>query len=347
MVLAQNVWSKKLLILKLLLVFVLIGIVVSLLIPIEYEASTKLLPESGNRAASSMGGLGSLAGLAGVDIGALSRNEDALSPKLYPEIVKSVPFVLDIMSDTIHFENIDKSTTSFDYFQNHVKPTALGVISKYTIGLPSLVKSFFTDPIVDKKLSYDSSDEYYRLNKLNKSIMESFRDRYFLSYNEETGIIYISAFMPDPYAAAEIVKKIEFKVRETVTNYKTEKAKASLAFISKAYEEAKVRYQKEELRLATFNDRNFNVSSSRAQIEKKRLENNFNIAYEVYKGLTGRLEQAKIQLNEETPVFTVLEPIQIPNTRSRPKRMLIVFVFGTCGIVLGIAYCIIKELFFA
>lgn len=52
-----------------------------------------LAPESGGK--SGGGSMGALAAMAGINLGT-SSGEDALSPELYPDIVSSTPFLIEL-----------------------------------------------------------------------------------------------------------------------------------------------------------------------------------------------------------------------------------------------------------
>lgn len=342
--LAKTIWAGRLLIAKVTGVFIVLGLIIAFTSPVEYEASTKLLPEATEGATPKLGGLGGLAGLAGIDLGAMSGGGGVLSPQLYPEIVNSLPFILDVMNDTIYFESKKLRTTSFDYFENHAKPSLLGYAMKYTIGLPGLIKSLFTE---EKKLvKSDSTQEFYRLTKDQWNLVEKFKERIALNIDDETSLISIKVEMPDTYAAAQVIKKIEREVTQSVIKYKTDKAKENLTFVVEAFEDAKKEFESVQLRLARATDRNMNVSSATAQVELRRIENEYNVAFEVYKGLASQVEQAKIKLKEDTPVFTVLEPVRIPEDKSKPKRMLIILSFGFLG-VLAAVIALVKRLLFS
>ena len=59
--------------------------------------------------------------------------------------------------------------------------------------------------------------------------------------------------------------------------------------------------------------------------------------------LASQVEQAKLQVNKDTPVFTTIQPVTIPYERSAPKRSLIVMVFAFLGIVISVGYVLVKE----
>lgn len=340
--LAKTVWAGRWFIAKVTGVFMVLGLVIAFTSPVEYEASTKLLPEATEGSSPSLGGLGGLAGLAGIDLGSMSSTGGVLSPQLYPEIVNSLPFILDVMNDTIYFEDKNIRITSFDYFENIAKPSLLGYLMKYTVGLPGVIKSSISSDELER-VSTKDNNAFYRLSKDQWELVEKFKERVALNIDEETGLISISVEMPDAYAAAEVTKKIEREVTEAVIKYKTDKSKENLAFVVKAFEDAKSEFESVQVRLARATDRNMNVSSATAQIELRRIENEYDVAFEVYKGLASQVEQAKIKLKEDTPVFTVLEPVRVPEDKSKPMRIVLIIICAFLGIFAGLGLMAIRN----
>ena len=75
--------------------------------------------------------------------------------------------------------------------------------------------------------------------------------------------------------------------------------------------------------MAVFKDKSRITSTAASQTRLERLQSEYDVAFEVYKGLASQLEQAKIELNKDKPVFTVLEPVIYPVERSEPRRGVI------------------------
>lgn len=339
--LVKTIWSGHWLIAKTGGLFLLIGVIIAFASPIEYAASCKLLPESQKAGMKNVGGLAGLAGLAGVDLSNLSGGSGVLKPDLYPQLANSLPFILEVINDSIYFEQRKSRMTSFYYFKEIAKPSMLDYVKRYTIGLPKKLKGLFiTDEITDPKAS-----EYYRLSKSDWKVVEKFRDRISINIKDKLGIIEVDVVMPDPYAAAEIAKKIEVELTKSVINYKTDKAVKNLQFVQKAYDDAKIRFEALQLKFARARDRNVNVNTSIAKIELEKIEHEFEIAFDVYKGLASQVEQAKISVKEETPVFTVLEPVRIPNDKASPKRAVILIVSIIAGIFFSVFYVLVKKYF--
>ena len=92
--LAVKLWGKRRRILRWGLIGAVVGVIVALSIPKEYVATVTLVPES--TVGKSSRSLGSLAALAGIGGGDMSGGREAVYPGLYPDVVSSVPFALDL-----------------------------------------------------------------------------------------------------------------------------------------------------------------------------------------------------------------------------------------------------------
>lgn len=331
--LVRSIWAGRKLILKITSIFIVLGLIIAFTSKIEYSASCKLLPESQEGTKSSLGGLGSLAGLAGINLDLATGG--SLSPELYPEIINSLPNQLEIINDTLDFESKELHISSFDYFKNYEKPSLLGYIAKYTLELPITIKSWFSSN--EKNITLQSSN-IYRLKKEEWNLIEAFKERINIDIDSKSGLINIRVEMPDPLAAAQLTNIVVQLMTEKVIEYKIEKVKNNLDFIQNAHKHAETKFLETQKKLAFATDRNKHINSASANIELQTLQNQYNLAFEVYKGLASQFEQAKIKLKEETPVFTMLEPVRVPESKSKPRRVLILMAFCIIGVIVGISY---------
>lgn len=340
--LAKTIWAGRKLILKVIAVFFVIGLIIAFGSKVEYEASCKLMPENQEGMKSNLGGLGSLAGLAGINLD--MGGSGALIPELYPQIAQSIPFIMKAWEKPIQFENQDTTVSSYVYFKEIYKPSFLGLVYKYTLGLPFQVKAWLTNTDEELTLKQDSN-QIIRLNKEDTELLEKYRERISVDVDTKTGILTLTTEMPDAYASAELAQLSTDLLTKYVTDYKISKAQENLDFVLARYDEAKIDFEKAQEKLALFNDRNRNVVTALAQAESQRIQNEYNLAFEVYKGLASQLEQAKIKVKEETPVFTVLEPVKVPIEKSKPNRKLILFIMVFLGLITGIM-ALLFEIFY-
>ena len=59
--------------------------------------------------------------------------------------------------------------------------------------------------------------------------------------------------------------------------------------------------------------------------------------------LASEYNQNKIKLNKDTPIFSVIDEVNVPNERSAPKRIIIVIICVFLGFVLVIGYLLAKT----
>ncbi len=330
------VWSKRIFILKIVCVFLVLGFLVAFTSRIEFEASCKLLPEIQEATIPDLGGLGGLAGITGLNF---NSKTSTITPELYPELISSLPFVEELINYPVYFQGHDTTITSLEFFKYYAPKSLIRVVGDYTIGLPNKIKKYFRSESIATKTEGDikkfSPEEWL--------IYNSFSERFSITVDNETGIVRIKSEMPDARASAEITVFVVEILTTEITKYKTEKAKRNLKFIEERYNEAKDNYEEKQDRLARYEDANRNITGSIFQAEYKRLQNELDIAFEVYKSLATQLENAKIKVKEETPVFTVIEPVTVPLYKTKPQRKIIIAISLVLGIFFGVSFIIVRD----
>lgn len=336
--------TYKRLIIRISVIFSLTGLIIGLGSKVEYVSFCKLMPESQEGLQSDMGGLGGLVGLAGINLNMSDKN--ALTPDVYPQIASSIPFLLKIWNEQIHFEKQDTLTTPYIFFKEIDRPSFIGYFYQYTVGLPFQILKWSSNKNKETiKFEEITEDKIIKLSKFDSKLLERFKSRITVTVDSKSGIITISSEMPDAQASAEIVSQSLELLTEYVTDYKISKAQENLDFIQARYNESKEDFINSQEQLALFNDRNLNVVTAVAQTEQQRLQNEYNIAFEIFKGLATQLEQAKIKVKEETPVFIVLEPVQKPVKKNKPKRLYLLIGFTLFGIFIGLFTVILKYFY--
>lgn len=137
--LIKKMWLNRKLIIKITVVFMILGLVVALVSPKVFTASCDVVPQTGssNSAKSQMS---SLAKLAGIDL-AQDQDGKTLSPYVYENILKSTKFRKELMQTKIKFEEADRPVSFFEYYTSEEfnKPTVIDYVKKYTLGLPGVI----------------------------------------------------------------------------------------------------------------------------------------------------------------------------------------------------------------
>ena len=139
--LLKKVYRDKKLILKYVIRSAIVGIIFALFLPNEYTSSTTFIPQLSSDVKTGGSSLSGLASLAGINIAGMEGSNE-FPPTLYPQVVESVPFRLDLLSSNIQINN--NELTLREYFltgENFFNFAS--TIKKYTIGLPSLILELF------------------------------------------------------------------------------------------------------------------------------------------------------------------------------------------------------------
>ena len=127
-----------------------------------------------------------------------------------------------------------------------------------------------------------------------------------------------------------------------ITDYRTEKTRKDVEFIEQRLIEAKSNFEEAQRALASYTDRQRATKRALDNVDQQRLENEFSIAFNVYNTMAQRLEEAKIRLQEVTPVVSILDPPAVPEQRSEPLRLRILATFLLAGLAAGVALVYIK-----
>lgn len=329
-------WKNRKIILWGVSVGVVLGLFVAFTTPKQYKVVTTMLPQS--EEGVSMGGLSSLAAIAGFDID-LSDNGSEISPVIYPQIMESETFLLNLMHTKYTFKELKAPTSIFDYYTKYAGNGFISKIRKYTIGLPGTIKESLKKKKkpgvkgIDDGLTRMSEDEY-NLAKMLKGCVT-------LTINKKEGYLTLTSIFEQDLLTAQVAKRAQQLLQETITAYKTKRANEQLLFFEKRYNEKKIEYQQAQGKLAGYKDRNLFVTSAIGGSQETRLQNEYNLSYSVFSELAKQYENAKIKVKRVTPVYIILKPVVVPNEPFAPRKTIILMVaillggIIGCGIVLG------------
>jgi LPS O-antigen subunit length determinant protein (WzzB/FepE family) len=337
--LLQSIWTGKKLILKTVLVFMILGLFVAVFSQNEYTASTTIVPQSSSEKPG--GSLGGIAALAGINLGSVGQ-QSSISPTLYPQILTNISFQKELLETLITIEGQDKKITYKEYYTNVYSPSVLSSIKKYTIGLPGvLIGLLKSDKTSNEKPK--NNDSLPQITEDDKKLIELLLEQLSMEVNDKDGYIGLSTTMPEARAAAELTQKAQELLEQYVIDFKIEKSSSELDFIKNRYQEKEEEFQKIQQKLALYTDRNQNVNSARAKMELMLLQSEYDLAYGVYSELAKQLETQELKVKEDTPIFTILQPVFVPLEKTGPNRALILIIYTFLGFVLSIGYLLAKE----
>ncbi|SHJ39536.1 G-rich domain on putative tyrosine kinase [Tangfeifania diversioriginum] len=340
--LAKSIWERRKFIIKTVLIFAVIGVIVALFSPTQYTASTKMVPQSSGGTQRASGGLSSLASMAGINLN-MNQTTTELLPQTYPQILQSVPFQLKLMQNKFTFSDVEEPVTLFEYYTEYSQPGVLSLVKKYTIGLPGVISKAIKGDEEKTSAVATQDGNTIRLTKEQEEVRKIISDNISLEINDQDGFIQLNSSFHEAELSAEVAQKAQELLQEYITDFKIEKASEQLNFIEERYKEKKKEFQEAQAALAAFRDRNKNVTSAMALTEQERLQNEYQLAFEVYSNLAQQLEQARIKVKEDTPVFSVIQPVTVPQERTKPKRKIILIIWIFLGGIVAIGWVFASQ----
>lgn len=292
---------------------VVLGIIIALSIPKQYTVTVTLSPEmSGDKAG---GGLASLA--SSFLGGGSNNNSDALNVTLAPDIVSSTPFILELFNTRVQTLDGEIDTTLVTYLDEQKGPWWGYIKSAPSMAIKA-IKSLLTD-----RTDTISILNPFQLTYQEKSKVEYLKKQIVAEIDTRTGMTTINATLQDPKVAAIIADSVVAKLQQYIIDYRIKKAKEDCTYLEELYHERQQEYYKAQSKYAHYFDSNRNIAFQSVRAEQERLQNDMNLAYQVYSQVAQQLQVARAKIQEEKPVFAVVEPATVPLQPSGTSKKVI------------------------
>lgn len=298
-----------------------LGILIALSTPKQYTVSVTLSPEMGSGKSSS--GLASMAAsFLGGSVG--NDSPDALNATLAPDIVISTPFLLELFEARVVSQNKQIDTT-FTAYLDKQKSSWISYVLKVPGMAIGGIKSLFSNK--EQEETGTVQEGTIELNEKDAAKLGSLRKAIVTEVDKKTSITTLSVTLQDPKVTATIADSVVSKLQQYITAYRTSKAKEDCRYLEKLYKERQQEYYDAQQRYARYVDANSNVVFQSTLAERERLQNDMNLAYQVYSQVAQQLQVARAKVQEEKPVFAVVEPAVVPLNPSGTSRKVIVLGF--------------------
>ena len=314
---ARKLWKARKLLLKVAGIATIVGLVVAFTTPKEYTVNVSLAPELGNsRRSSSLSSIASLLGVGGMSMGG---ETDALNVTLYPNVVSSTPFIIDLLDTPVQtLDEEEPDTTLVEYLKTN-KANMLGTI----MALPGKAIGAVISLFKEKEEVEKKAINPFQLTWGEAKSVSKLRSLITASVDKKTGVTSISVTMQDPLVAALVTDTVLNKLKEHIIDYRISKAEEDCRYYEKLYNESQDNYYKAQKAYAEYLDANKNIILRSVQIEGERLQNEMNLAYNVYNQMAGQLQMGRAKVQEAKPMFTVIEPASVPISPSGTSRKMI------------------------
>lgn len=102
-------------------------------------------------------------------------------------------------------------------------------------------------------------------------------------------------------------------------------------------------WRKKQKGLIEFQEKYKSQNSIQLETEKKILTNDYELFFGLYSDIVKQRERARIQVKEDMPVLTVIEPVVEPTVPSKPHRALIIVASAMIGLFLGCGTVLIQP----
>lgn len=293
---------------------VILGIIIALSIPKQYTVTVTLSPEMGGDKASS--GLASLAS-SFLGTAATSSSPDALNATLAPDIVASTPFILELFNTKVQTLNGKLDTTLVAYLDEQKQPWWGYIKAAPGIAIGAIKSLFSEEPDTVSVLNP------FQLTKKESEKVEGLRKVLTADVDKKTAMTTITVTLQDPKVTAIVADSVVAKLQQYIIDYRIKKAKEDCAYLEQLYKERQQEYYDAQSKYAHYFDSNRNIALQSVRAEQERLQNDMNLAYQVYSQVAQQLQVARAKIQEEKPVFAVVEPATVPLQPSGTSRKMI------------------------
>lgn len=314
----------------------IIGVIVAISIPKQYTVEVTLSPEMGSAKGGGLSGLA--ASFLGSDV-TMGDGSDALNASLSADIVSSTPFLLELSTMKIPVLKNEMMTLNA-YLDEESSPWW-----SYVIGLPGMaiggVKSLFISEEDEFMSSDKASHGTIELSKKESVKIETLKRKIAASVDKKTAMTTVAVTFQNPKVAAIVADSVVGKLQEYIINYRTSKAKEDCVYLERLFKERQQEYYVAQKKYADYLDSHDNIILQSARAEQERLQNDMSLAYQVYSQVASQLQVARAKVQEEKPVFAVVESAVVPLNPSGTSKKIYVLAF----IFLSVCIVIFWKLF--
>ena len=296
----------------------IIGVIIAISIPRQYTVEVTLSPEMGSAKGGGLSGLA--ASFLGSDV-TMGDGSDALNASLSADIVSSTPFLLELSTMKIPVLKNEMMTLNA-YLDEESSPWW-----SYVIGFPAMVIGGVKSLFIEGEDEFISSDKVSQgtieLSKKELGKIGVLKKMIVASVDKKTSMTSVAVTLQEPRVAAVVVKKLQ----EYIIDYRTSKAKEDCIYLEKLFKERQQEYYAAQKKYADYLDSHDNIILQSVRAEQERLQNDMSLAYQIYSQVGSQLQVSRAKVQEEKPVFAVIEPAVVPLTPSGTDKKICVLAF--------------------
>ena len=328
MELVAKLWKRRSFIIKWCICGAIFGLVLGFSIPKTYKAGVTLAPEMQQKTSS---GVSSIASMMGVN---LNNSVDAISVEMFPDVVHSTPFIFELFDLPVTFERKDSVITVplIEYMKEYQKSPWWTPVLKF----PFKVLGWCIDLVIpSEEECIGGTLNTNNLPKKERRVIKFFDENIMVNVDKKSYKTQMSLEMQDPLVVANVMEAIVENLKDYMSDYRTSKSRQDVENLEVICEQRKADYYEAQQAYAKYIDANKNVILQSATAERERLQQEMNLAYQVYSQVATQLEGARIQAEQAKPVFVIIDPVIVPIKKAAPSKakLLVIWTFlaGCCA----------------
>lgn len=317
MALFHEIYRNKKSIIKVCSICFVIGIVIAFSLPKEYTSYITFASESDKQKMS--GSTNALANMIGIaDLG----TDYGVNENIYPEILKSTPFVLALSKIPIVYDSTEMSLKTY-------------ILTRQKYPWWLFWKNKDSEDIDDSMLDTQMMTDIY---------VEMFKSKVSLKQSDESKLFVLESTFQDPIIAQTVVDSVLSHLQEYITNYRTSKTRHDVEMNKKMVADAKREFILADSLYGSIVDKNANLVTKSTMIIIDRFKNERDLKYNIYQQYASQLALSIIKLQEETPIATIIEPSKSPIAPSSPNKILIIALTTFLGGLAIVGKIITKKI---
>lgn len=333
MALVSKILKKWKLVFIVTFIFSVLGVLMALKAQKQYRTTMTLAPEVVARNRSF-----ALSSMMNINYLMAQTNTDALNITLFPEISTSTPFLASLFNVPV---------TPYVSLEDQLKgvPVDTTTVFLHILGRDRTLseKEARKRAEADAEYVYDDSViDPGNLTPRQMVVANALKGAISTDVNQKTGVTTISVTMDDRMIVKQLADTVCQRLQDFVTEYRTSKARRDYEQYEKLAEEAHKELVKAQAAYAASVDYDRSVILQSVNSERQRLQNEANLANQIYSQLAQQRESAKAKVQDDKPVYAVVQPPTVPNS-SVTSRAKICITWFFVGFMLACAWAVFGD----
>ena len=331
----KTLWNRRKVFYWVLPITFVVSSALILCVPRYYKCEVILAPEMQNTGG---GSLQSLASSFGFDINNMTGT-DALYPMIYPDIVSSPDFLVTLFDKHVSTADGEFSDTFYNYIQTQIKAPFW---KRWKAKLFSLITPKSKEVVFNQ--TGNSGFNIFCMSKKQWDAVQYMQGNIKCNVDKKTDVITLNATTQDPLVCAMVADSVCTALQAFITEYRTAKCRTDLAYYENVMEDAYREYQEASEKYIRYADSHSGIQLEQYRIKARNLESEMQLKQSAYTSIQKQYLATQARLQENTPVYTVIQSASIPQKAAGPGRVSFVLVMLFLATILTCVIICRKQL---